>query len=367
MTMFKKALPVLAVAGAAFAASSARAAVPFQDHFSFSGFGTLGLTQTDSDKAEYKRDQQAGGATTRYSFDVDSNVGLQLTGTATDWLSGTVQVLGMQRAEEHITTEVEWAFVKLTPIDGLNIRGGRMALPMFAISDSRNVGYANTWVRPPNEVYGLAMFSRFEGGDISYRIPLGSTSLNATVLAGATSTSPFTGSVLEGKRLKGVNLQWELPWGSLRLGHVTTKVQLGASEDKYSFSGVGVIVDHDNVVAQAEYVERESETVPESVNAKGWYVLGGYRFGAVLPYVSYARTEPEGTTGPSNPTGTLSSEQSTASIGVRWDAFRGTSIKFQLDRVDAKNGTGVSFVNAQESGVAVGKVTVGAIAVDFVF
>lgn len=365
MTMFKNAWP-LAVATAALAASGAHAAVPFQDHFTFSGFGTLGLTQTDTDAAQYKRDQQPSGATTSYSFDVDSNVGLQLTGKANDWLSGTVQVLGMQRFEEHITTEVEWAYVKLTPINGLAIRGGRMGLPMFAISDSRNVGYTNNWIRPPNEVYGLAMFSRFEGADVSYRIPLGSTSLNATVLAGSTTGSPSPGMTLDAKRLKGVNLQWELPWGSLRLGHVTTMPQFGTSEDKFSFSGIGVIVDHNNVVAQAEYVQRKSESLPDSVNAKGWYVLGGYRFDTVLPYVSYAKTEPKGTAG------TLSSEQSTASIGVRWDAFRNTSVKVQLDSVDAKNSNGVSFTTGTAvapgtAGVAVGKVTVGAIAVDFVF
>lgn len=366
MTMFKNAWPI-AVATATLATSGAQAAVPFQDHFTFSGFGTLGLTQTDTDIAQYKRDQQIAGATTSYSFDVDSNVGLQLTGKATDWLSGTVQVLSMQRLEKHITTEVEWAYVKLTPINGLAIRGGRMALPMFAISDSRNVGYANTWIRPPTEVYGLAMLSRFEGVDLSYRISLGSTSLNATVLGGSTSGSPSPGSTFDAKRLKGVNVQWELPWGSLRVGHVSTKPQLGAlGEDTYTFSGIGLIVDHKNVVAQAEYVKRESETAPTMVDSTGWYVLGGYRLNSVLPFVSYASTKPKGTDG------ALSPEQNTISAGVRWDAFSNASIKVQLDSVNAKDGSGVSFTTG--SAVApgtfttpVGRVTVGAIAVDFVF
>lgn len=365
MRVLMKALP-LAVASAICAASGAHAAIPFEDQFNFSGFGTLGLTRSDTNAAEFRRDQQPGGATKSASFDVDSNVGLQLTGKATDWLSATVQVLAMQRSEENITTEVEWAFVKAAPIEGLAIRAGRMALPMFLISDSRNVGYANNWVRPPNEVYGLALFSRLEGGDISYRLPLGSSTLTATVMAGDSTAKMGGGGKIEGKDLRGANLMWETSWGSLRAGRVTTKFDLGMlGEETYTFTGFGATFDHNNVVGQAEYVMRDSKRLPDLVNAKSWYVLGGYRFGSLLPFASYASTKPKGTGT------TLSGEQTTSSVGLRWDAFRSTSIKFQVDQVKVKSGNGISFPSFEGgtlgSALGLGTVTVGAISVDYVF
>ena len=55
--------------------------------------------------------------------------------------------------------------------------------------------------------------------------------------------------------------------------------------------------------------------------------------------------------------------QITDSLGVRWDAFRSADIKFQVDRVKPQ---GDGLFNAAKPAFR-GPVTVGAIAVDFVF
>lgn len=364
--------PVVAASALALGATQAFAATPIGDYLTFSGFGTLGLVQTDTNDAQFVRDRQPAGATKTASFDVDSNLGLQLTAQPMRWISGTVQLLAQQRSDINLSPEVEWAFVKVEPLKGLSIRGGRMALPLFAISDTRNVGYANTWVRPPDEVYGLALLHRMQGGDISYRLPIASTSLTVSALVGKSFFFGPGGDQVSVDNLKGMNAQWESDWVTLRYGRVTGDVQLAGLVDHYTFSGFGAIVDRNNIVAQAEYVTRRSKAVPDVVNVNGWYVLGGYRINAVLPYVTYGHTKPVNPDSPFH----LSNEQSTIAAGVRWDAFRSADLKLQVERVDTNGTTGVSFVTQGVAGPpgapasslpVTTPVTAFSLAVDFVF
>jgi hypothetical protein len=46
-------------------------------------------------------------------------------------------------------------------------------------SDFREVGYANTWVRPPIEVYGQEPLDSVDGMDVLYRTVLGPVDLAA--------------------------------------------------------------------------------------------------------------------------------------------------------------------------------------------
>ena len=45
------------------------------------------------------------------------------------------------------------------------MRVGRVGLPVFMISDYRNVGYANTMLRPPAEMYSQVPINSIDGVD----------------------------------------------------------------------------------------------------------------------------------------------------------------------------------------------------------
>ncbi len=370
----RQALTTIALAATALYGCGANAAEAAPDFwssmFSFNGFGTVGAVRTNSDEAYFVRFGQPRGATTSPSLNVDSNLGLQLTANPTKWLSATVQVLSRARAGDHIEPEAEWAFVKVTPLEGLTVRVGRVEMPLFAISDFRNVGYANTWVRPPNEVYGLGFLKNLDGGDISYRIPLDSTSLTVSALAGKSRMKTW-GFDFQVKDVIGLNLQWETDWGTLRLGQVKSSVQIPGivpPTSTYTFTGVGVTVDRNNLVGQAEYVMRRSEEYGDLVDANGWYMLGGYRYKEWLPYATYAKTKPGNPGAP----GHLSGAQSTVALGLRWDALKSTALKFQLERINPQGTEGISFTPRVPVGVVApplraGHVTAVSVSADFVF
>jgi hypothetical protein len=115
---------------------------------------------------------------------------------------------------------------------------------------------------------------------------------------------------------------------------------------KVSFTAAGLALDWNDIVVQSEYTTARGF----GATSRGWYAMGGYRFGKVLPFLSHGRL-------------TGDAAQRTDSFGVRWDAFRSADIKFQVDRVRPE---GVGLFNQPKAAFR-GPVTVGAVAVDFVF
>jgi hypothetical protein len=142
-------------------------------------------------------------------------------------------------------------------------------------------------------------------------------------------------------------------------------------------------------VVQTEFSKRKVDGYVNDTNA--WYVMAGYRFGKVLPYVTHSELKidsivantvpaacPAGYPAACTPTmavlsggvntlkntGVGQGEQTTDSIGVRWDFYRSMALKAQIDRVRPQNGTGLFL--APKAGFR-DTVTVGAVALDFVF
>lgn len=364
-------------------AAPAWAATALGEHVTVSGFGTLGVVRTNSDEGEYVREKQVTGATTSASMKVDSNLGLQATATVTPWLSATVQGLTTQRTSESFTSRIEWAYVKVTPLDGLAVRAGKFSLPNFLISDSRRIGYANTALRPANEVYGLdELDGGLKGLDASYQMHLSHAgSVTVTALGGSSVTSLGDLGNADTKNVRGLNVVWDNDGYALRIGQITARPQLPdaitaslppgtALDETYKFTGVGFSMDQDDVVVQAEYVQRRSSQFESLIGANGWYVLGGYRFGKLLPYVQ--RSDLKATR--DDHVFSAFGPQTTTALGLRWDAFASAAIKFQAERVDTHGTRGNSFVTPSVltpfgpvPQPVTSPVTTLSVAVDFVF
>jgi hypothetical protein len=342
--MIKAKYPLLVAAVAAICGGlPTQAHAGLEEQVRFSGFGTLGGVVTNNDDVDFRRDQQPDGANKSIDTGVDTNVGIQLDLQATSWLSATVQGLAMKRYEHETNMEVEWAFLKATPLPGLTVRAGRMAMPTFLVSDSRNVGFANTWLRAPNEVYGLALLPRIEGGDVSYTKEVGSVRLTGTVQYGD-SEANVVGQTIPVNNVVGVNFQVQKGPFTARAVMVTGDAEGAGIQDKYDFKGLGVSYDKDKIIAQAELVERGSDNYYNTVAADGWYVMGGYRFGAFTPYTILSSTKPK-TSASEAPSfiGTLSGKQQTLALGARWDATPFAAVKLQFEHVDADGTNGISF------------------------
>lgn len=343
----------------------------------------------------------------------DTKVGIQGSYKFTDSISGTAQILTKYRASGQYRPEFEWAFAKWQATPGLSLRAGRIGAPFFMVSDFRDVGYANTAVRPPLDVYGQVPVSSVDGGDVSYQTNLGSATVTGTLWGGYSrndyasalnNTSNGVTSAVDPVTVKikaqlGLNLQAEFDGGfAVRLGHSkgdltidsTTNQTLRAglanvlaglagpaaqslanqtldaiatNNTNATFTGIGVSMDRDNIVLASEYTMRRIKkgTVADTT---GWYVLGGYRFGSFLPYVVLSKLKvddtntslPAGYTGLGQAgtaaAGALTTQyvaQRTTSVGVRWDAMRSAAVKLQFDRVSKPANSNGLFLVANPS------------------
>ena len=169
---------------AAMATLQAQAGALDDGNLSISGFGTLAAAKSNSDTAQFVRYNQSEGVGDSPRIGLDSNLGLQATYKMNDWLSGTVQVLTRKGPEGNFATDLTWGFLKAKINDEVSVRVGRVVVPTFLISDYQNVGYANTMMRPPIELYAQNPIENSDGIDINYQKAFGELNLTAQAFVG---------------------------------------------------------------------------------------------------------------------------------------------------------------------------------------
>jgi hypothetical protein len=386
-----------------------------------SGFGTGALTWTNTDQAEFGRPNQSTGTRKHPITGVDSNLGLQADIGINSWLSFTGQGLVRRDAEPQFGAELSWAFAKVKVNDNFSFRVGRTAMPTFMISDYRNVGYANNFLRAPVEMYTQIPYSNFDGIDATYQRSFGDTTITGNIGYGVTEAAVAGGVTGKGKDVLALNVTAEHGPFTLRVGRVTAKItvegstslagllgglraagagykfpqlitmadQLDPKERDGSFTSVGLGMDWKNIVVQSEFAKRKNDSYVNDTTS--WYVMGGYRFGKVLPYFIQSKLSidgfpvnvvptacPAGYPAACTPTmaalragankvpyyGLGQGAQTTSSIGVRWDFHNSMALKAQFDRVKPDIGSGLLLNPAPGFKKPV---TVGAVALDFVF
>jgi hypothetical protein len=395
--------PTLAcLAASILAAFAATAHAEDEPSVTISGFGTAALTRTNTDQAEYIRPNQANGVGKDARPGVDSNFGIQATAKWNDTVSFTAQGLVRKQATDQYGAELAWAFAKFKINDEFSVRVGRVGAPIYMISDFRNVGYANTMLRPPAEVYRQVSLNNIDGADIIYQRSFGDTTVTLQFAAGNAKVRSPGNAYTEFKPVTAFHAVAENGPFTFRLGRADAtfgifdnaaltglvdtlnKVGLSAianelklTDVKGSFTSVGMTVDYKNFLVQTEYAKRKTETrlVPDS---SSWYAMLGYRYGKFTPYYMYGDVKQDSIRNFSSlpatgPLAALSAGtnaivkaglQSSNAIGLRWDFYKSAALKVQMDRITPRDGNG-AFINAKPG--FTGPVNVYAAAIDFVF
>lgn len=161
----------------------------------FSGFATLGIALNDSSNLVFRNDvtQDDGAYKNNGSWKNDSRLGLQWQGRWSPRWETTVQLVAKDRFDNTLANSFEWAFVRYRPVDGLDLRLGRLGADAFMLSDFRQVGYTLPWVRPPQDLYGITSLYHFDGFDITKRVALGNAMLNLKSFYGNSNEKYPTG------------------------------------------------------------------------------------------------------------------------------------------------------------------------------
>lgn len=365
-----------------------------------SGFGTAAVTRTTTDDGQFARVNQAAGAGKDARTGVDSNFGIQATAKLGDDLSLTAQGLARKYGQrDQYDAELAWAFLKYKVSDDFSVRVGRIGLPIYMISDVVNVGYANTMLRPPTEMYRQVPLDFANGGDLMYQHSFGDTTVTAQIAMGTAKNmtpaltvnsgivasqlllenGPFTYRLAHAfGNVSFHNSDLDAMLGVLRqagLGAVAS--ELDPIDRRSAFTSVGLTMDYMNVLAQAEYGKRKVDT-PVVPDTSSWYVMLGYRWNKFVPYYMHGDVKQDSVrsiaalpgSGPLAPVSAAlnslvkSPLESTDAVGLRWDFHKSAAFKVQIDRVKPRDGAGY-FLNTKPG--FSGPVTVYAAAVDFVY
>ncbi len=141
-----------------------------------SGFGTLAVTTTTSDKLGFRRNCYSDDVVYKDSFSLlaDSVLGVQADVDFSSGWRGVLQLVAKDRVENSAMDFVNYAFLEYQPIANVIIRAGRIPLDVFMLSDYREVGFAYPWVRPTPEVYRTLFYEHYDGVDILFSRRIGS-------------------------------------------------------------------------------------------------------------------------------------------------------------------------------------------------
>jgi hypothetical protein len=385
-----------------------------QSMFSFNGFGTLGVAHSSEDQADFTstifKPNGAGYGHT-WSADVDSLIAAQVTAHFTPQLSAMAQVISEQRYDNTYTPHVEWANIKYQVTPVLSFRLGRIVLPTFLVSDNRNVGYANPWVRPPLEIYSLVPVSTSDGADASYTVHMGDVVQTLVGVFGHTHTNFVGGGSSNARHNWLIADTIEYGAATVHISYQQTRLSIDslnhffdafrqfgpqgvALADKYDsdhslvkFLGIGAMYDPGKWFATAEW----GTTDYSSVIGKntGWYASSGYRLAKFTPYLTYGMMKVNSNT--SDPGLTVSAlppflagpatglnaalnailgsapVQTTISSGVRWDVLRNAALKLQYDHIRLGAGSPGLLTNLQPNFQPGATVNLFSATIDFVF
>jgi hypothetical protein len=367
--------------------------------FSFKGFGTLGVVHSSEDEADFRGNvfqPNGAGRTHEWDLGVDSKLGGQVSAQFTDKVSGIVQLVAQHQFDNSYRPLLEWANLKYQVTDGLSVRGGRIVLPSQLVSDSRFVGYAQPWIRPPQEVYFVSSITNSDGADVTYQSAIGGATNTAQAFVGTSDAKLASGRV-QAQPAWGINDTVEIDSWTLRaafislnidleidsfdpllggldqvgdaadaLGFPVAAVQAHALADNYGTSDldiriytIGANYDPGSWFAMAEYVHFNGDGF--LLDADSGYVSAGIRIDKFTPYVTYAQLKTDeanaaviDTTGmPAVLAGGanalagginqslrgFTNSQKSYSAGVRWDFSRSADLKIQYDRLTLEDGT----------------------------
>ncbi|WP_407333121.1 hypothetical protein [Enterovibrio sp. 27052020O] len=154
------------------------------ERVTFSGFGNASFIKSGTEDFGYKYDLKKDAEYGGWSFDSGSAFGLQMNATLTDSVDFVVQGVLEDRIENDLNKSISWAFLRYRASPNVTVRVGRIATPLYMLSEYRDVGFAYLWTKPVADFYGNIPINTIDGGDIAYTIPLGDGMFEARLFGG---------------------------------------------------------------------------------------------------------------------------------------------------------------------------------------
>jgi hypothetical protein len=201
-----------------------------EEQFQFSGFGTLGLVQVDSERYGFRSDISYDDGTFKNELDfrTTSILGIQPEYRFNEQFDFVTQFIYRNQNEYTLDTLTRMAFLRYSPQADFSLRLGRTTIDIFHLSEYTDVGFAHPWAKVPTEVYGLISYRHLDGLDATKSFQLDSSTLRAKIFTGE-STGDQSGYLLSDELgldgLWGLSLEWEANGWSLKGNYTVARMK----------------------------------------------------------------------------------------------------------------------------------------------
>ena len=318
----------------------------------------------------------------------DSIFALQASKRLNDKLSVTGQFIA-RGSEQEFQAGVSWAYGSYDIDDNSTIRFGRLGMPTFYYSDFVDVGTTYHWVSPPAEVYDFQL--HYEGLDYIRHDSTKHLDFTTEIYGGSLDQDLHRpdGSVvsIKDRDILGISFMSTLnSWLTARLMTMNSEasttsnlnfeplleparaytdsagitaiansanVLLNTDFSQYKYYNALLKADFDNWFIMAEGMRSDGGELFRNKNRR-WYASAGIRFGKVVSYFTFARSEDDSSPVPS--IGALAgltginkaiadnlatsvvngaeADNKSYTVGVRIDTTRSTAVKVELTQFE---------------------------------
>ncbi len=419
--------------GALGAQQNARAFDFFNDMLRIEGFGTLGGFSSDLDPAvvpspaggryvapQVRADvrESHGSVDNNVIYDADTSLSVQATLNPNGPIQGVLQLLSKQDIHASQRPKVEWAYASWQATQNFNAKLGRVVAPIFLLSDTRNVAYAQTMVRPFSSLYPLNPITNLDGANFMWEDKVGDYKYYVEGMYGRTEIALGSGT-FKVPKMYGLDTKWSRGNWSFRGGwsHFDVDVELvptsqarvdaainintlipgscpncksvltsragltGQALDIFTIAGQW---EHDDYAVTAEFANRKGTSLI-APSLQGYYILGSKRIGAWTPFIAWGRLRStEAPLGLQNPLNSQTiadlddargfgrPNRTEQAVGVRWDFMPKAALKAQWEQfrfASPRNGSGAQtqYYTPNPNNLFDGVVNTYTLNLDFIF
>ncbi|NCP66260.1 MAG: topoisomerase IV [Paraglaciecola sp.] len=271
------------------------------------GFANLVGGLTSSDESVY-------GYNDKTSFNPESLFAIQMSGDINSKMSATGQMVA--RGRNDYDPAFEWAYLTYQASDRVSISAGRLRLPLFKYSASKDVGYSYHWVTAPRAVYDVS-FNNLDGFRFDYSNYAGDWEYNLQAGFGTVSNDLNTAvgpARLQVDNLALISAEAVYNYLKLRASYVTSKASISNTtidgtigglrqagldalanniaftDDTATFTGIGLEYDTFNWFIGGEWTEIriDDSFFPTTTS---FYITAGFRSGKWTPSVTYEKQD----------------------------------------------------------------------------
>jgi len=315
-------------------------------------------------------------------------------------------------SESHdLAISSEWYYLKHDFGGGFSARAGRLRLPLFMESDSFWVGVSYPWVTPPTELYAMLDLTNIDGIATNHSMFVGDWTLNTGLLIWGQSEKEYSSYSLAVEKASGLSLTlsddnaltFRLAYlqgqETVTVSQSNPALALGSapnaliceSDDGQTCAGYPTLTLKNNKQFAAASVKYDDSSLYGSIefarvrsdekatgDEDAYNLTFGYHFGPVMVYLSHTSLETKNSPDEiassiadqisdagsfsylgqfadfgAQATGAqyaayFNKQQTTDSIGLKYDLHPNVAVKFQAQYMHDFEGTGGRFFNTPD-------------------